>query len=288
MTCARVLFLARYRIPHACMSLQFDHNLLGIDRTVIATPLDPEELKPIFDQYNIDHSNFEYVNDSVVYDRYPQVNNWVFEDDYRGWWLRQQAIKLSFLDILDYDVMLMQDPDTFLIEPYRCWNGERLNYMVLENTTHGSYAGMIESIFGFPRQTEHCFITEFVPVSKKNHTEMIQYLTERHHGHWLDALIENTTKMPTIPPWGKGEIIRWFSEYEVVGNWAAHQAPIDYTFQRRYEYDRLEKLSDLTRDYNAVADAVPDLSLSLRWDEEKKQVTDFDHWMNIINTRLNA
>lgn len=287
MTCARVLFLARYRIPHACMSLQFDHNLLGIDRTVIATPLDPEELKPIFDQYNIDHSNFEYVNDSLVYDRYPQVNNWVFADDYRGWWLRQQAIKLSFLDILDYDVMLMQDPDTFLIEPYRCWNGERLNYMVLEDTTHGSYEGMIESIFGFPRQTNHCFITEFVPVLKKNHTEMIQYLTDRHHCHWLDALIENTTKMPTIPPWGKGEIIRWFSEYEVVGNWAVHQAPVDYTFQRRYEYDRLEKLADLTPEYNAVADAVPDLSLSLRWDDELKQVTDFDHWMNIINSRLN-
>ena len=286
MKCVRVLFLARYRIPHACLSLQFDQYLEGIEHTVIATPMAPDELRPIFDKYNIDHSRFEYLPDRVVYAKYPQINSWVFPDDYRGWWLRQQAIKLSVLDYLDHDVMLMQDPDTFLIEPYCPWDGERLNYMVLENTTHGSYAGMIESIFGFPRQTEHCFITEFVPVLKSNHTAMREFLEDKHNCNWLDAMIENTTKMPTIPPWGNGEIIRWFSEYEAIGNWAMHCAPVDFTFQRRYEYDSLDKLSNLTRQYNAVADAVPDLSRSLKWDADKFEVNNFDHWYNLIKQQI--
>ncbi len=286
MKCTRVLFLARYRVPHACLSLQFDHYLEGIDKTVISTPMTPDELEPIFSKYNIDTSNFEYVLDQEIFPRYPQINNWVFDDDYRGWWLRQQAIKLSVLDYLEHDVMLIQDPDTFLIEPYCPWDGERLNYMVLENTTHGSYHGMIESIFGFPRQTEHCFITEFVPVLKSNHTAMREYLQNRHGCNWLDAMIENTTKMPTIPPWGNGEIIRWFSEYEAIGNWAMHCAPVDFTFQRRFEYDQMEKLSNISCEYNAVADAIPDLSQSLQFDWNCREVVDFDYWFNLIKAKV--
>ena len=69
----------------------------------------------MFERYNIDTSNWELVSDDLVYRDYPQVNNWVFEDDFRTYWLRQQAIKLSFLDIIQEDVMLMHDPDTFML-----------------------------------------------------------------------------------------------------------------------------------------------------------------------------
>jgi hypothetical protein len=260
--------------------------LEGIDHTVVATPMAPDELRPIFDKYNIDHSQFEYLPDQVIYDKYPQINNWVFPDDYRGWWLRQQAIKLSVLDYLNYDVMLMQDPDTFMIEPYRCFDHGQLTYCVLENTTHGSYEGMIESIFGFARQTQHCFITEFVPCMKQDITAMKQFLEKKYNMHWLDALIQNTKAMPTIPPWGNGELIKWFSEYEVIGNWTMAQRPVNFVFQRRFEYDQMEKLSLLTRQFNAVADAVPDLSRSLQFDWDRLEVVDFDHWLAIINQRI--
>lgn len=286
MTCARVLFLARYRVPHACLSLQFDHYLEGIDRTVISTPMSPDELEPIFAKYNIDTSNFEYVLDQDIFPKYPQIENWVFADDYRGWWLRQQAIKLSVLDRLNYDVMLMQDPDTFMIEPYRCFDQGQLTYCVLKNTTHGSYEGMIDSIFGFARQTPHCFITEFVPCMKQDITAMKEFLQQRHQCHWLNALIENTTVMPTIPPWGKGELIRWFSEYEVIGNWTMTQRPVNFMFQHRFEYDTMEKLGNLTKQYNAVADAIPDLSLSLQFDWDRQEVVDFDHWLSVINQQI--
>jgi hypothetical protein len=78
MSVARVLFLAKYRVPHAAFAMQFDHYLQDVGRTVIATPLTREELEPVWHKYNIDSSRFEYVNDSVIYQQYPEVNNWVF------------------------------------------------------------------------------------------------------------------------------------------------------------------------------------------------------------------
>ena len=138
MSTVRVLFLARYRIPHALFSLQWDHYLQGIDRTIVATPLTREELWPMFERYGIDTSTWDLVSDDVVYRDYPEVNNWVFPDDFRTYWLRQQAIKLAFLDLIQEDVMLMHDPDTFMIEPYRCVQDGVLNFMALENTTQGS------------------------------------------------------------------------------------------------------------------------------------------------------
>ena len=39
MISARILYLARYRVPHAAFAMQWDHNLQGIDHTVIATPI---------------------------------------------------------------------------------------------------------------------------------------------------------------------------------------------------------------------------------------------------------
>ena len=71
MSTVRVLFLARYRIPHALFWLQWDHYLQGIDRTIVATPLTREELWPMFERYGIDKlrdldaSRFNAVCDAV-------------------------------------------------------------------------------------------------------------------------------------------------------------------------------------------------------------------------------
>jgi hypothetical protein len=285
---ARILFLARYRVPHACFAMQWDHNLLGLDYTIIATPIPKEELWPIFEKYGIDTGNLRYINDSVIYENYPQVNNWVFDDDYRGWWLRQQAIKLSYLDYLDEDVLLMQDPDTFMIEPYQCYRDGRLNMMTLMDTTQGSYEGVFESVMGIPRTTPHCFVTELVPVRRTDWISLREHLQQRWPGkHWLDAIIEAVPGMPTVPPWGTGNIIKWFSEYEFVGNWAVHCGEVDFHPQRRYEYDMLDKLANLDpAQYNAVCDAVPDLSLSMQFDWETLTVLDFDRYLDMVQQRL--
>ena len=286
MTTARIVFLARYRIPHAMLTMQFDHFLEGIDRTVIATPVAKQELWPIFRQHGIDPSNFDYVNDEEIYLRYPEVNHWMFEDDYRGPWLRQQAIKLSYLDLLDYDVMLMTDPDTVMIEPYCCWKDNKLNFLALENETHGSYNGVLESVLGIPRQTPHCFVTEYLPVVKQDWIALRQTLEQRHGQHFLDAIIDHVPGMPTVPPWGNGNLIKWFSEYEFLGNWALTQREVSWQWQRRFEYDSLDKIKNFSRDYNCFADAVPDLSLSLQMDWNTGRVIDFDHYLSTMKNCL--
>jgi hypothetical protein len=175
MTVSRVLFLAKYRVPHAALAMQFDHNLVGIDRTVIATPLTRDELEPVWANHGIDSSRFTYVNDKEIYRRYPEVNNWVFPDDYRGWWLRQQAIKLAYLDMLNDDVMLMHDADTFMTEPYTCFANGEFNMLILPNTRQESYNGVFEAITGLPHQSPHCFVTELCAVRK------IDFECLRHH-----------------------------------------------------------------------------------------------------------
>lgn len=287
MAVARVLFLAKYRVPHAAFALQFDHFLEGIDYTIIATPMTKEQLEPVWAKYNIDSSKFRYVNDSVIYERYPEVNNWVFDDDYRGWWLRQQAIKLAYLDYLDEDVMLMHDADTFMLEPYRCYDNGVLNLLSLTNTKQGSYAGVFESIIGFPEPSPHCFVTELCAVRKTDFVALKDLLERRWHTkHWLDAIIEAVPGMPTIPPWGTGNIIKWFSEYELLGNWAAHCGNVTYQEQRRFEYDTMDKLGSFSNTHNAVCDAVPDLSLSMQMNWETLTIPNFEHYLQVVHERL--
>lgn len=283
MTVARVLFLARYRVPHAVLTLQFDRFLEGIDRTVIATPMAKQELWPIFQQYGIDTTNFDYVNDSEILQRYPEVEHWMFEGDYRGPWLRQQAIKLSYLDYLDYDVILMHDPDTFMVKPYRCWDGQQLNMLVLANTEHGSYNGVLESVLGMPRQTPHCFVTELVPTLKEDWITLRNTLEQRHSQHFLDAIIDHVPGKPTVPPWGNGNLIKWFSEYEFLGNWTMSRRPVKIQEQLRFEYDCLDKMKNYSKEYNCFADAVPDLRLSLQFDWDRCEMIDFDYYLNLVN-----
>ena len=286
MSVAQVVFLARYRVPHACMSMQFDHMLEGIDRTVIASPVPKEELWPVFARYGIDTTHFDYLPDEEVLPHYPEIENWVISGDYRGFWLRQQAVKLSVLDYLTDEVVLLTDPDTFMTEPYRCYNNGRLNYLILANTIHGSYNGMMESIVGIPRQTPHCFITEFVPCLRDDWKSLKATLEQRHGEHFLDAIINSCPGMPTVPPWGNGEIIKWLSEYELLGNWAVSQHDVNYQEQRRFEYDSLDKLGNFTQDFNCFADAVPDLSMSLQLDWSTGTIKDFDCHLHCIKSKL--
>jgi len=104
--------------------------------------------------------------------------------------------------------------------------------------------------------------------------------------HWLDALIESCPGEPTVPPWGKGELIRWLSEYELVGNWTMSRREILTQPQRRYMYDDMNRIGDFDPDYHtAVCDAVPDLSRSVSFDWDQLEVRDFDRWMDLIRQR---
>jgi hypothetical protein len=287
MITARIIFLARYRVPHAVFSLQFDHYIKGIDRTIIATPLTREELEPVWQRYNINSSKFVYVNDQTVYEQYPEVNNWVFADDYRGWWLRQQAIKLAYLDLLDADILLMQDPDTFMIKDYSPVVDGQLNLLSLMNAVQGSYNGVFESITGIPHPSPHCFVTELCAVRKQDFRQLKQLIKDRWPDKkWLDAVIDAVPGLPTIPPWGTGNIIKWFSEYELLGNWATVCGNVVLQPQHRFEYASLDKISSFDSSHNAVCDAVPDLSQSMQINWDTLEIPNFDYYKNIVTDRI--
>jgi hypothetical protein len=272
------MFLAKYRVPHAAFAMQFDHNLKGIDRTIIASPLTRDELEPVWAQYNIDSSRFTYVNDNIIYHKYPEVENWVFPDDYRGWWLRQQAIKLAYLDYLNDDIMLMHDPDTFMLKPYNPFVDNKLKMLVIPNTQHGSYQGVFEAITGIPQPSPHCFVTDLCAVYKMDFACLKYHIEQRFpKKKWLDAIIEAVPGMPTVPPWGTGNIIKWFSEYELLGNWAVHRGNMTLQEQHRYEYNTLSKIGNFTSEHNAICDAIPDLSQSLQINWDTLEIKQFDY-----------
>lgn len=276
MTVSRVMFLAKYRVPHAAFAMQFDHNLQGIDRTIIATPLTKEELEPVWSKYNIDSSRFVYVNDEVIYHKYPEVNNWVFLDDYRGWWLRQQAIKLAYLDYLNDDFMLMHDPDTFMIKPYNPFVNQQLNMLTIPDTQHGSYEGVFEAVTGIPQPSKDCFVTELCAVYKMDFACFKHHIEERYpKTKWLDAIINAVPGMPTIPPWGTGNIIKWVSEYELLGNWATHRGGVTTQPQIRFEYNSLDDMAKFGPEHTAVCDAIPDLSRSFQIDWDTLEIPRF-------------
>jgi hypothetical protein len=56
--------------------------------------------------------------------------------------------------------------------------------------------------------------------------------------------------------------------------------------QRRFEYDNLHKLANFSTEYNAVCDAVPDLSLSMQINWDTLVIPDFERYVDILKEKL--
>ena len=69
--------------------------------------------------------------------------------------------------------------------------------------------------------------------------------------------------------------LKWFSEYELLGNWATYRNKITLQEQCRFEYDALYKIGNFGKEHNAVCDAVPDLSLSMQMDWGTLEIPNF-------------
>lgn len=279
MKIVRALFLGSYRISHACLSLQFDHYLKDIDATYVFSPIDGELLDLILRNHGIATDKFTYVSDDLMNSLYPTMKNWWFDDDYRGSWLYQQALKMASIDYIDADCVMIQDPDTFSIVPYTCVNQlGQPKFFYLPNETHSyGYYKVIENSLGIPRQSPHCFVTEFMPAFKEDWLSLKEALIARNRCDVFDAIINNV-------PIENG--LRWFSEYEYLANWTLTRRPVELVQQRRFQYRTLEELNNLTSDYNCVCDAIPKLEDSLQLDWDTKKVINFDHILSKVSKFL--
>lgn len=279
MKIVRALFIASYRLSHACLSMQFDHYLENIDQTYIFTNCSPELIDLTLRNHNVDTSKFVYVEDSEMDAKYPTLRNWWFDDDYRGSWLYQQALKLASIDYIDADIVLIQDPDTFSITPYQCLTKDsKLKFFILPNERHSyGYYKVLENSLGIQRQTPHCFVTEFMPTFKEDWLSLKHTLETRNNCDAFDAIINNVPLENNL---------RWFSEYEYLGNWTMTQRPVELLEQKRFQYKTLEQLDELTSDYNCVCDAIPKLDDSLQLNWNTRTVVDFDLHFNKVKKFL--
>ena len=266
---------------HAIMSFQFDHFLEGIDKTYIISNISEHHYRVTLEKYVDDPSRFVYVNDQELIDAYPEILHWDQPGDYRGTWLRQQALKIACLDYFNEESFLIQDPDTFAIRPYKCFDGKTPNFFVLPNTTHSpGYYSVIEDSLGIKRQTTDCFITEFLPFLKEDWVAMRQQIEQKHNKHFLDAIIDSCQREAETN-------LIWFSEYELLGNYALTRRKIDTTVQHRCEIRNIGDLSKLNSvDYNCYVDACPNLDDSILFEFVSNTVINFDKIYNDIASRI--
>lgn len=243
-----------HRVGSACLSLQFDRYLDSFDTTYVVSPLQANRLDSIFNRYGIDTANFVYLTDKDVEAQVPQVRNWNLPEDYRGSWLYQQALKMAVLDSLDHDMTLIQDADTFCVAPYSCEIDGRINLWHLPNISHAwGYYESLRQVVGIPRQTEHCFVCDMQPVKRDDWRALRDLVGQRHSRHWLDAMIDFT-------PWDYVANCKWFSEYEMLGNWTVHRNPDHVlTIQHRLNVLKLEQLTVMPfpATFNVISDKNP-------------------------------
>lgn len=267
---------------HAIMAFQFDHYLQSLDKTYIVTNIAEKHYRAALSKYVSDPNRFEYVNDQELIDRYPEILHWDQSGDYRGTWLRQQALKIAALDYFDYEHIIIQDPDTFCIQPYLPFNGGVPNFFILPNTTQSSgYYRAIEKALGIPRQSRDCFVSEFMPFIKQDWHKLKEHLESRNQKHFLDAIIDNCIRE-------SGTNLIWFSEYEFLANYVKSIRNIDTTVQARFEIQNLNDIENLdAKKFNCYVDACPNLQDSILYNFESNTVVDFENIHNLIQTKIN-
>jgi len=274
---ARALFVGVYRIPHACLTLKFDQYLERVDQTYIFTNYNTTYLDRIFSKY-ADTSKFIYVHDDEMDARWPTMRKWFLDNDPRGSWLYQQALKMASIEYCDADVTLIQDPDTFCIKPYSCLTDDGKPILfILPNERHSQGYYLALNSLGIKRQTPHCFVSEFMPVYKED------WLSAKHTVEQISGRDVFDSILDAVPYEGT---VKWFSEYEFLGNWMMTRREVEMTEQKRFQYKTLAELDNLSLDYNCACDAIPKLTDSLQFDWTTETVQDFDVIFNKLKKFL--
>jgi hypothetical protein len=230
----RLFFVAGSRIADSILTLKFDHFLdPQPDHTYICFGAhgggEPIDLLQIYWKHGIDTSKMTVIFDQQLMDQHllPEFDYFQFSS-----WIAQQFFKLLALDQVNSDRVLIQDCDTFSLTPYRYFDGSTPRYYVIENTTHSvEYYQYVKKFTGLERQTSHCFVTEFMPVLKKDWIALKNHIEQTYGCNWLLAMAQvfsaDVNVEPSFPS-------IWFSEYELLGNLGLQKNPnAEFQFQNR-------------------------------------------------------
>lgn len=231
----RLFFVASSRIADSILTLKFDHFLdPQPDQTYICfgpgKGRKPIDLLEIYRKHGIDTSNMTVITDQQLMDQ----NSLPGFDYYKfSGWIAQQFFKLLALDQVNSDRVLIQDCDTFSLTPYQYFDGSTPRYYVIENTTHSlEYYQYVKKFTGLERQTSHCFVTEFMPVLKKDWVSLKNHIEQTYGCNWLLAMEQVFSADVNLNPNNSSPI--WFSEYELLGNLGLQKNPnAGFQFQNR-------------------------------------------------------
>lgn len=278
----RALFVAGYRLGHACLALQFDKFLSpDFDITYIVTPVPADTVLHALSKHNINLDKIKIIADSLLLEKYPDIDQWSMPGDLRDGWLRQQALKLSALDFIDADIVFLHDPDTFCIKHYCYWDGTKLNLMVLPNESHASgYYQTLQKVLGIQRQTSHCFVTELHPVLKQDWNNLKQFVEKQHSKPFLQAIIDN------VPLDFDG--LKWFSEYEFLGNWTLSNNSVNLQNQNRFEFETLKDFANFSSHYNCVCNVGADKNnlLFYNYYDSSERISDIDYILSVLDKHI--
>lgn len=261
-TTTRLIFCGTYRLPVACLSLRFDHNLQGIDRTIFITPGDPRRARNILQYNHIACEDWIFLRDSDIEAHYPDLRHWRIDDDPRNTWLFQQGLKLAALDFLGTDITVIQDPDTWMIRPYSVLQNQRLQLLSVPAYTEFNYQGLTQHLLGVPDDDNRTFVTEIHAVRQQDWQELKSTLQRRHAGPWLQTLIRETPV--------RSDGLKWFSEYHVLGNWACSRGAVDLIPQHRHEIHDISQLAQIPESCNAVCDVSCGEDAAFQFEDDRR------------------
>ena len=202
-----------------CIQLKGSHLFRdGFRRTYIVTN-HAEAVREIFQHRHIDIDQYTIIDDDVLIKNYPSISTFSDLHPQLGGWLKQQMIKLAVLDYLDYDIMAIQDPDTFWLQPWSQLDhhGEPVLLAIPDHSESPDYYRIFTELTGLPRADHDCYVTEFMMVKKTDWTALRDLVQGRLGLTWLDSI------KSSIRPDHLG--MTWFSEYELLGNWIKHHRP---------------------------------------------------------------
>jgi hypothetical protein len=244
------------------MSLRFDSNLQGIDRTIFVTPGDTGRARNILAYNKIDCQGWLFVRDQEIERAYPDLQHWRVPNDPRNTWLYQQGLKLAALDMMGTDTTVIHDPDTWMIQPYNPWSDDRLQLLTVPSYTEYNYQGLTEHLLGVPDDDSRTFVTEIHAVRREDWLALKDRVEQRHSGSWLEALIRETPV--------RSDGLKWFSEYHVLGNWAMSRGSVDLMPQQRYEIQDISDLETIPKQCNAVCDVSSGESAAFRFKDHRR------------------
>ena len=223
----RLMFVATYnkfdwganatRLQDAALSLMFDDFLYPkFNETIIYYGPDNFGFDPkqYLEDLGISISNISFLPDQELLDLAGIYTNII---DFRPS-IKQQLIKLIALDQCQAPVTMIQDCDIFAIKPYYWYQNGQVNLYHIANTSnYPEWYRYVEKFTGSPRVDTHCYMSEFLPITRQDWLGLRTKIELDFQAHWLTA-ITNQFRQDLA----QGHELE-FSEFELLANWILQQ-----------------------------------------------------------------